>query len=113
MGSDGLHTLGMTVPFSLLQRGSSEEKASFNGSHALRAQPCGKARGESCPGPPDPRGPKVMVASTAAAQSLSCVRLCDPVDCSPPGSSVDGILQARTLEWVAKPSSRGSSRPRD
>ena len=35
------------------------------------------------------------------------------MDCSPPGSSVHGILQARILEWVAMPSSRGSSRPRD
>ena len=33
--------------------------------------------------------------------------LCDPVDCSPPGSSVHGILQARILEWVAVPFSRG------
>ena len=33
--------------------------------------------------------------------------LCDPVDCSAPGSSVHGILQARILEWVAVPSSRG------
>ena len=31
----------------------------------------------------------------------SCLTLCDPVDCSPPGSSIHGILQARTLEWVA------------
>ena len=36
-----------------------------------------------------------------------------PVDCSPPGSSVHGILQARTLEWVTIPFSRGFSRPRD
>ena len=36
-----------------------------------------------------------------------------PLDCSPPGSSVHGILQARILEWVAVPSSRGSSWPRD
>ena len=43
----------------------------------------------------------------------SCPALCDPVDCSPPGSSVHGILQARILEWVALPSSRGSSQPRD
>ena len=44
----------------------------------------------------------------------SCPTLCDPaVDCSPPDSSVRGILQARTLEWVVVPSSRGSSRPRD
>ena len=39
---------------------------------------------------------------TAAAKSLqSCPTLCDPIDGSPPGSSVPGILQARTLEWVA------------
>ena len=38
---------------------------------------------------------------------------CDPMDCSPPGSSVHGILQARTLEWVVIFFSRGSSRPRD
>ena len=44
---------------------------------------------------------------------FSRVRLCDPMDCSPPGSSVHGILQARILEWVAISSSRGSSRPRN
>ena len=38
---------------------------------------------------------------------------CDPVDCSPPGSSVRGILQARILEWMAISFSRGSSGPRD
>ena len=38
---------------------------------------------------------------------------CDPTDCSPPGPSVRGILQARILEWVVMPSSRGSSWPRD
>ena len=43
----------------------------------------------------------------------SCLTLCEPVDCSPPGSSVQGILQSGRLEWVAMPSSRGSSRPRD
>ena len=47
-------------------------------------------------------------------QSLqSCLTLCNPMDCSPPGSSVHGILQARILEWVAMPSSRGSSQPRE
>ena len=40
------------------------------------------------------------------------VRLCEPVDYSPPGFSVHGILQARILEWVATPFSRGSSQPR-
>ena len=39
----------------------------------------------------------------------SCPTLCDPMDCSPPDSSVHGILQARILEWVAIPFSRGSS----
>ena len=48
------------------------------------------------------------------AKSLwSCPTLCDPMDCSPPGSSVHGIFQARILEWVVMPSSRGSSYPRD
>ena len=41
-------------------------------------------------------------ATAAAAKSLqSCPTLCDPIDGSPPGSPVPGILQARTLEWVA------------
>ena len=43
----------------------------------------------------------------------SCPILCDPMDCSPPSSSAMGILQARTLDWVAMPSSRGSFQPRD
>ena len=43
----------------------------------------------------------------------SCLTLCDPMDCSPPGCSVRGILQARILEWVVMPSSRGSSWSRD
>jgi len=48
-----------------------------------------------------------------AVQLLSRVQpaLCNPMDCSPPGSSVHGILQERKLEWVAMPSSRGSSWP--
>ena len=43
----------------------------------------------------------------------SCLTLCDPMDCSPPGSSVHGILQTRIPEWAAIPFSRGTSRPRD
>ena len=42
----------------------------------------------------------------------SCPTLSNPIDCNPPGSSVHGILQARILEWVAIPFSRGSSQPR-
>ena len=44
----------------------------------------------------------IPAAAAAAAKSLqSCPTLCDPIDGSPPGSPVPGILQARTLEWVA------------
>ena len=43
----------------------------------------------------------------------SCLTLCEPMDYSLPGSSVHEILQARILEWVAIPLSRGSSQPRD
>ena len=53
------------------------------------------------------------VPPCVCAQSLRRVRLYHPRDCSPPGSSVPGILQARTLEWVVIPSSGGSSRPGD
>ena len=46
--------------------------------------------------------PGVVATAAAAAKSLqSCPTLCDPIDSSPPGSPVPGILQARTLEWVA------------
>ena len=44
---------------------------------------------------------------------LSCPTPCDPMGCSPRGSSVHGILQTRILEWVPMPSFRGSSQPRD
>ena len=45
---------------------------------------------------------KLFNTAAAAAKSLqSCPTLCDPIDGSPPGSPVPGILQARTLEWVA------------
>ena len=45
--------------------------------------------------------------------SQLCPTVCDPMDCNLPGSSVHGILQARKPEWVAMPSSRESSQPRD
>ena len=48
-----------------------------------------------------------------ALVAQSCLTLWDPVNCSLPGSSVHGIIQARILEWVAIPFSRGSSQPRD
>ena len=50
----------------------------------------------------DRNGMDLTEAAAAAAKSLqSCPTLCDPIDSSPPGSLVPGILQARTLEWVA------------
>ena len=55
-----------------------------------------------------------MAAAAAAAKSFQLrPTLCNPIDGSPPGSPVPGILQARILQWVAMPSSRGSSQPRD
>ena len=42
-----------------------------------------------------------------------CLTLCDPIDCNPPGFSVYGILQARILEWIAIPFSKGTPQPRN
>ena len=54
--------------------------------------------------------PWEAISLIMCAKSLqSCLTLCDPMDSSPPGSSVQGILKARTLEWVSMSSSRGSS----
>ena len=47
------------------------------------------------------RAPAAAAAAAAAKSLQSCLTLCDPRDGSPPGSSVPGSLQARTLEWVA------------
>ena len=56
----------------------------------------------------------LYAAAAAAAKSLqSCPTLGDLMDCSPPGSSVHEILQARILKWVAMPFSRASSQTRD
>ena len=54
-----------------------------------------------------------MITLEPVLVTQSCPTLWDPMDCSPPGSSVHGILQARILEWVAIPFSRGSSWPKD
>ena len=51
-------------------------------------------------------------AAAATAKSLqSCLTLCDPIDGSPPGSAIPGILQARTLEWVAISFSKMTANP--
>ena len=54
-----------------------------------------------------------LANSLACLVAQSCPTLCNPMDCSTPGSSVHGILQARILERVAISHSRGSSQPRD
>ena len=54
--------------------------------------------------------PNMPVLCCAVLSHFSCVQLsCNPVDCSPPGSSVHRLLLAKILRWVAMPSSRGSS----
>ena len=55
----------------------------------------------------------LVVKGKECEVAQSCLTLCDPMDCSPPNSSVHGILQARILKWVAISFSRGSSQPRD
>ena len=62
---------------------------------------------------PTIQGKLSQVSESESEVAQSCPALCYPVDCSPPGSSVLGILQARILEWVAISFSRGSSQPRD
>ena len=56
---------------------------------------------------------KQVLCMCVVLVAQSCPTLCNPMDYSPPGSSVHGILQERILEWVAFPFSRGSSWPRD
>ena len=58
-------------------------------------------------------GSSPQVHPSSLKKNESCLALCDPMDCSPPGSSAHGIFQARILEWIAIRFSRGSSRPRD
>ena len=55
----------------------------------------------------------VCVCVCVCVRAQSHLTLCDPVDCTPPSSSVRGIFQARTLEWGATSFSRGSFQPRD
>ena len=55
----------------------------------------------------------IMMVCMHAKLLQLCLVLCNPMDCSPSGSLVHGILQARLLMWIAMPSSRGSSWPRD
>ena len=55
----------------------------------------------------------MLMKESESEVAQSCPILCDPMDCSLPGSSVHGIFKTRVLEWVAISFSRGSSQPRD
>ena len=55
----------------------------------------------------------IRIRITWSEVAQSCLTVCDPMDCSLPGSSVHGIFQSRVLEWIAISFSRGSSRPRN
>ena len=97
----GSVSLCITVPASLLQSSRliafhrrNQTEAAARPSLCLRALPC------------------LCLACCCLVAKL-CLTLCDPVDCSPPGSTVRGILQARILEWVAISFSRGLSQSRD
>ena len=72
--------------------------------HLLRARVTVQGRGRPC------IIPSHCFVCVCAKLYLT---LCDPKDCSPPGSSVHGVLQARILEWVVLSFSRGSSQPKD
>ena len=60
-----------------------------------------------------PAGSRSIAVLIMCLVVQSCLALCDPVPCSPPGSSVHGVLQAKIVEWVAISFSRGSFWPRD
>ena len=61
----------------------------------------GRENGESLVNGPEIQFCKLKIEAAAAKSLQSCPTLCNPIDGSPPGSPVPGILQARTLEWVA------------
>ena len=62
---------------------------------------------------PSAQSPPDVWRTRSVLRAQSCPTLCDPLDYSPPGSSVHGILQASILEWIAMPSSRRSFPPRE
>ena len=97
--------LNISVGVGVCQMGEGKE-------HSRKKQQPGQGHGDERPWlVPAAACPGQGVVIVLVAQS--CLILCDFMDCSPPGSSVHGILQARILEWVAMPFSRVSSQPRD
>ena len=79
--------------------------------HCRQTLYCLSHQGSPHQGRGDQEITKISVQFSSVVQS--CLTLCDPMDCSPPGSFVHGIFQERILEWVAISFSRVSSQPRD
>ena len=106
--------------------GSGETRVSPRGKRGVSVHAQGPCS-EILPFPPPPWAGRAVIRASETSRWGVCVCVCvcavpscsvvsyslQPKDCSPPGSSVHGILQARILEWVAMPSSRGSSQPRN
>ena len=119
--TDWLNTCGISVPPPRIKPQSTALRGGFltPGFHFLSTS----QRANNIPWTKnEPRGKphmsvrgvsKCYTSVRGVSVTRSCLTLCDPMDCSPPGSSVRGILQARTLEWVAISFSTGSSQPRD
>ena len=86
--------------------------------HTLPSPPSAPPEPGALEGPrrpflPGHGGDPLRLSCCCSLVARSRPTLCDPADCGPPGSSIHGILQSRTLEWVAVSSSRGTSQPTD
>ena len=101
------HILGLSIPLCRLP--SLEVPSGYRGLGQHHCLLCGGIKGWDfyCTAFP------IKTDSVLCLVTQWCLTLCDPVNCSPPGSSVHGVLQARIPEWAAMPSSRESSKPRD
>ena len=105
--------------FSLKKKGKSDTCYTMGelwGHYAKWGKPVTKGRALPDPTYTYTRSPELSNSCQTSCWCLvakSCLTFCDPMDCGPPGSSVHGIYQERILKWVAMPSSRGFSLPRD
>ena len=102
------HSLGSWLPFSCATTWDETKKQTERDKKRITP-----AASSIIPNLPCSPSSHLILTTPGCAQLLNCVQLCNPKDCSLPGSSVHGILQASMLEWVAISFSRGSSQPRD
>ena len=101
-----LHVILQDDQLLMTQKGRTQNRMGRKGLIPRRVPPRGTPRVPaplplSPFSPPDRTMTKMVSSVQFSSVSQSCLTLCDPMDCNPPGSSVHGILQARTLEWVA------------